>query len=60
MRYYKRQLKYIWWGYNDRGNPPKEKETKWMDEDEALALNIRTYEGCTSCIEYERFVEVDV
>ena len=59
MKLYKRQLKYVWFGFNDRGSPPIEKETEWADEDIALAWGIMVYNnGCTSCIEKERFVEV--
>lgn len=58
MKLYKRQVKYVWYGFNDRGSPPIDKETEWMDEDEARALGIQTYSGYTSCVEEERFVEV--
>ena len=59
MKLYKRQIKYEWYGFNDRGSPPLEKETEWEDEDIALSWGIMAYNnGHTSCIEKERFVEV--
>lgn len=58
MKLYKRQIKYVWLGYNDRGSPPIDKETEWIDEDEAYALGIKTYMGHTCCIEKERFIKV--
>ena len=59
MKLYRREVKYQWYGWNDRGSAPLEDETEWMPEEEAEKLGIEIYHNTFErAVERERFIFV--